>query len=96
MQFIKNGSLYVKIILFFFIFETMTILILTEYQKKIIQVLVFFLGQIYSLFTLYSAEGDEQLSVSVGRDVSIYYEDTDEMPLENNLIPFDVSLDDGG
>lgn len=45
---------------------------------------------------MYSAEGDEQLSVSVGRDVSIYYEDTDEMPLENNLIPFDVSLDDGG
>ncbi|KAG5880671.1 hypothetical protein JTB14_037568 [Gonioctena quinquepunctata] len=52
-------------------------------------------GQIYPLFSLYSRDGDEQLSVTVGRDVTIFYEDEEEMPVEDNLISFGISVDDG-
>lgn len=44
--------------------------------------------------TIYSDEGDEQLSVSIGRDVSLYYEDIEELPEEGNYMTFDVSMDD--
>lgn len=44
--------------------------------------------------TIYSDEGDEQLSVSIGRDVSLYYEDMEELPEEGNYMTFDVSMDD--
>lgn len=54
-----------------------------------------FLGQIYPIFTLYNQDDDEQLSVTIGGDVSIYYEDTDELPLDENYISFGLSLDDG-
>lgn len=47
------------------------------------------------MFTLYSKEGDEQLVVTIGRDVTVYYEDVDEKPLIGNLISFGVSVDDG-
>nr|CAH7728115.1 unnamed protein product [Callosobruchus chinensis] len=52
-------------------------------------------GATYPLFTLYSRDGDEQLSVNIGSDITLYYEDTEELPLENNLIPFGVAIDDG-
>lgn len=55
----------------------------------------FILGQIYPIFTLYNQDDDEQLSVTIGGDVSVYYEDTDELPLEENYISFGLSLDDG-
>ncbi|VEN60000.1 unnamed protein product [Callosobruchus maculatus] len=52
-------------------------------------------GATYPLFTLYSRDGDEQLSINIGSDITLYYEDTEELPLENNLIPFGVAIDDG-
>lgn len=48
-----------------------------------------------SLFTIYNEEGEEQLSVALGSDVSIYYEDTDGLPEEENLISFGTNIDDG-
>lgn len=48
-----------------------------------------------SLFTIYNEEGEEQLSVALGSDVSLYYEDTDGLPEEENLISFGVNIDDG-
>lgn len=47
------------------------------------------------LFTLFNEESIEQLSVSLGRDVSFYYEDIDGLPEEENLISFGVNIDDG-
>lgn len=44
--------------------------------------------------TLYSEEGDEQLSITAGRDVSMYYEDVDGLPEEGNFISFGVAIDD--
>lgn len=48
-----------------------------------------------SLFTIYSDDGEEQLAVSLGRDVSLYYEDMDGLPEDENLISFGVNIDDG-
>lgn len=47
------------------------------------------------LFTIYNDDGDEQLSITVGRDVSLYYEDLNELPEEGNFVSFDESVDDG-
>lgn len=44
--------------------------------------------------TLYSEEGDEQLSITAGRDVSLYYEDVDGLPEEGNFMSFGVEIDD--
>lgn len=52
------------------------------------------IGSSFPLLTIYSDEGDEQLSVSIGRDVSLYYEDVEELPEEGNYMTFDVSIDD--
>lgn len=49
-------------------------------------------GGIAPLFTIYSEEGDEQLAITVGREVSMYYEDTDGLPEEDNYISFDTSV----
>lgn len=48
-----------------------------------------------SLFTIYSDDGDEQLSITVGKDISMYYEDTEGLPEEGNFISFGESVDDG-
>lgn len=55
---------------------------------------VFNIGSSFPLLTIYSDEGDEQLSVSIGRDVTLYYEDMEELPEEGNYMTFDVSMDD--
>ncbi|XP_066260177.1 collagen alpha-2(XI) chain-like [Euwallacea similis] len=50
--------------------------------------------QSFPLLTLYSAEGDEQLSVTVGREIGLYYEDDEELPVEGNYMTFNVSAVD--
>ncbi len=46
-------------------------------------------GHIYPLLTIYSEDGQEQVAVAVGSDVTFYYFDVDE-PVE-----FGLALDDG-
>lgn len=43
---------------------------------------------------MYSDEGDEQLTITIGRDINIYYEDIFGLPEEGNFIPFGVAVDD--
>lgn len=52
--------------------------------------------QSFPLFTIYSEDGDEQLSITVGREVSLYYEDEEEKPVEGNYINFGISAADNG
>lgn len=47
-----------------------------------------------SFLNLYSDEGDEQLSFTIGKDVNMFYEDINGLPEENNLIPFKLAVDD--
>lgn len=54
--------------------------------------LFLFLGGTVPIFTIYSEEGDEQLAVTVGDEITMYYEDTDGLPEEENYISFDTNL----
>lgn len=45
--------------------------------------------------TVYSDSGDEQLLISLGTDVSIFYEDIDGNPSDGNMVSFGVNIDDG-
>lgn len=46
------------------------------------------------LFSIYSDESEEVLTISVGTSVGFYYQDTDGNPIGDNLINFDVNVDD--
>lgn len=46
------------------------------------------------LFTMYSSESEEVLSVLVGSSIALYYQDTTGKPLTNNLIDFPINIDD--
>lgn len=48
-----------------------------------------------TLFTIYSDDGNEQISLIIGRDIGFFYEDIDENPPENKLILFNTSIADG-
>lgn len=48
-----------------------------------------------SILTLYNVDGEEQLMVMLGNDISIYYEDEEGFPEEGNHVSFGVSVDDG-
>lgn len=47
-----------------------------------------------ALFVLYSDSGDEQLMVSVGELVEIYYEDTNGDPQDHEILTFRVNIAD--
>lgn len=51
-------------------------------------------GVTTSFLSMYSDEGDEQLTLTIGRDVNIYYEDIFGLPEEGNFISFGVAVDD--
>lgn len=48
-----------------------------------------------AIFTVYGESGEEQLSVSIGTDVSLYYADEEPEDPDDNLVSFDVNIDDG-
>lgn len=43
---------------------------------------------------MYSSESEEVLSVEVGQQIVLFYQDTDLNPVEDNYITFDVDIDD--
>lgn len=46
------------------------------------------------LFTMYSSESEEVLSVHVGRSIGFQYQDTTGRPSENSLIDFPINIVD--
>lgn len=54
-----------------------------------------FIGQTAPIFALYSYEGEEQIVITIGKEVNVYYEDEEGFPEEGNYIQFDVAIDDG-
>lgn len=47
-----------------------------------------------SLFSIYSSDSEKVLSLTVGTDIALYYQDTDGNPFENPLISFGVNIAD--
>lgn len=51
--------------------------------------------QIYSIFTIYSGEGNEQLSVVVGGpNVTVFYNADAETSADDNFVNFELAIDD--
>ncbi|CAG2061642.1 unnamed protein product, partial [Timema podura] len=48
-----------------------------------------------ALFTVYSDTGDEQLAVSLGDDVTLFYEDSEGKPQTENTLSFGVNISNG-
>jgi collagen type V/XI/XXIV/XXVII alpha len=46
-------------------------------------------GHTYNLFTIYSEDGEEQLAVSLGSDITFYYQDV------GDSVEFGLPVDDG-
>lgn len=55
----------------------------------------FLTDQLSSIFALYNVEGEEQIVVNLGKQVNLFYRDSQEFPADGNSIPFDVIVDDG-
>lgn len=49
------------------------------------------------LLTIYSDVGDEQISVTLGKQVELFYRDEDGRPVENKkaTVKFNVTVNDG-
>jgi hypothetical protein len=48
-----------------------------------------------AFFTIYSDTGDEQIAVSLGDDVTLFYEDPDTKPASKKTISFGADISDG-
>jgi hypothetical protein len=48
-----------------------------------------------AFFTIYSDTGDEQIAVSLGDDVTLFYEDPDTKPVSKKTISFGADISDG-
>ena len=46
------------------------------------------------LFTMYSSESEEVLSVLVGTSIAIQYQDVTGRPTENGIVDFPINIDD--
>lgn len=47
------------------------------------------------LFSIYSSESEEVLSLLVGTDIALYYQDTEGNPKSDPVVSFGVNIDDG-
>lgn len=52
----------------------------------------FWTGETAPILALYNLDGDEEIVVTVGREISIFYEGTSE---DENYVPFEANIDDG-
>ena len=48
-----------------------------------------------AFFTIYSDTGDEQIAVSLGDDITLFYEDPDTKPASKKTISFGADISDG-
>lgn len=48
-----------------------------------------------TVFTVYSDSGEEQIAVTIGDDVNLYYKDTDSEHLEGIVVSFGANVNDG-
>lgn len=46
------------------------------------------------LFSMYSSESEEVLSVLVGTSIALHYQDITGRPVDNSLIDFPINIDD--
>jgi len=77
LNFINKNS---KIIIFVLYFEVFVSLIFVDYSTSV-------------LFTIYGDSGEEQLILSLGRDIKFFYSTNPDD--RNELISFDVDISDG-
>lgn len=46
------------------------------------------------LFTMYSSESEEVLSIVVGTSIGLYYQDSTGLPTDSSLVEFPINIDD--
>lgn len=47
-----------------------------------------------TLFSIYSSDSEKVLSLTIGTDIALYYQDTDGNPFESSKISFDINISD--
>lgn len=49
---------------------------------------------VFPLFSMYSQSSERVLSLLVGSDIQLYYQDTDGTPVRNTVVSFGIGFDD--